>query len=131
MCRNALGCMSKCAFDDHICQSRCFFGWSDHAFMAVVDCGKKHKCLPDLSWGKYKCPDSSHLQASRIPYFNVSTFAEAGPYYVAMGADPVYDCFDCQYLTFKQQRDGVRTQWSTDINGAVRGATYVLQQTSP
>jgi len=131
MCRKAITCMGRCATDDHLCQSRCFFAWSDASFMAVVDCGHKYGCLPNMTWGKYSCPDPAKLAAHRMDKFDVETFAKAGPYFVAMGSDPVYDCFDCQYLTFKPQEGGVRTHWTTELEGAVRGATYVLWQEAP
>jgi len=134
-CRACTTCMNACVLGDAICQSRCFFQYSNEAFMSMSTCGQNHKCLPHMTWSNGTCPDMSK-HAARVPAFDVQLLAAVGTMYVARGSHPVYDCFNCQKLSFvPAPGGGVATTWSVDIGTPaapiVRSAHYTLLQTDP
>ena len=129
-CRVCANCMRKCGTQDMLCSARCFFQYSTPVFNDLVLCGVANKCLPPLTWSDKTCPNLEGRKSDRIPDFDVKSFAKAKTMYVARGSHPVYDCFPCQKLQFKPNKDDVETTWSVYLEPVIRNATYVLKQES-
>ena len=139
-CRTCTNCMRSCAPEDSYCSSMCFFKYSNDQFNKFTGCAVGNKCIETMTWSNYTCPTvrltEGDIAKKRIPYFSVKNFARVGEMFVARGSHPVFDCFQCQNLKFnlvdpKDPSKGVLTRWSTDLEGTVRDASYVLKQESP
>lgn len=99
-CRQCTQCMQKCNPSDALCQSMCFFRFSEKYFNGLVGCAIKNKCIGKMTWSNYSCPKKELEDGSvkRIQSFDVKTFAKHKQLFVARGSHPIYDCFECQHL---------------------------------
>jgi hypothetical protein len=131
-CRQCTQCMQQCPQNDLVCPTWCFFKYADGTFNRMTQCGVDRQCLPNMTWSNTTCPGKI---PQRVSTFDVRWLAEAADMVVLRGSHPVYDCLPCQRLQFNYVNDtldkdhgGVRTRWSTSLDGVVRDATYVLHQ---
>lgn len=72
-CRKSIACMKSCQTSDSICQSKCFFLYSNPIFNELTKCAVDNKCAPQLTWSNHTCPKTL---GTRIQEFSVETFAD-------------------------------------------------------
>ncbi|XP_045159801.2 uncharacterized protein LOC123525117 [Mercenaria mercenaria] len=95
-CRANMVCMMKCGMTNHSCMYECMNTYEDKIFDSFMKClVDDYQCLqlvpPDPT---FRCsPPTAVVKNFSLPQFK-------GSWYIALGLNRDYDCFDCQISSY-------------------------------
>ncbi|KAH3877232.1 uncharacterized protein LOC127865316 isoform X1 [Dreissena polymorpha] len=96
-CRHNMECMTKCGLTNHKCMYECMNTYEDEVFDAFM------KCMVDDNHCMTLTPPDPAFRCSppvsALGDFNLSELT--GRWYIVLGLNRDYDCFDCQITTYK------------------------------
>jgi len=95
-CRHALTCIQGCGTTNQTCMFRCLYSYEDALFDNFMKCAiTEHKCInlqpPDPS---FQCKRPQRVVQNLPPE------QLRGSWYIVLGRNPTFDCFDCQITTY-------------------------------
>merc|ERR1712018_759668 len=103
-CLKALACLVPCG-SDQACTFHCVSNYETDAFHDLNRCNiQEQHCieLASLPDGEHGCEGDGELAGvAKLPLATL-----AGTWYIALGQNPIYDCFPCQVFTFGMDKAG-------------------------
>jgi hypothetical protein len=95
-CRSNMLCMTKCGMTNHTCMYKCLNTYEDKIFDSFMKClVEDYHCLqlvpPDPT---FRC------SPPKVVVKDFSLEQLKGSWYIALGLNPDYDCFDCQISSY-------------------------------
>lgn len=101
-CQKALGCLMSCGLQNQTCAYQCLYSHENAIFDTFNQC-----IFQDYHCMKMKQPTSQTV-CKRPP--NVATTFDIqqfiGTWFIVLGSNRVFDCFDCQNTTFWKNSEG-------------------------
>ncbi|XP_060081841.1 uncharacterized protein LOC132561125 [Ylistrum balloti] len=96
-CRSALACITGCGTQNETCMFDCLYSYEDDVFDTFMKCAfTEHKCITMVS------PDPNfRCKPPHPPLQTLSAQQLKGAWYIVLGLNPNFDCFDCQITTFQ------------------------------
>ncbi|KAJ8311672.1 hypothetical protein KUTeg_011027 [Tegillarca granosa] len=95
-CRSALFCITECGESNQTCMFRCLYSYEDKIFDDFMKCvSTDHNCITlEPPNPPVVCrPPPTYVKDFTLDHLN-------GSWYIVMGKNPLYDCFDCQITSF-------------------------------
>lgn len=95
-CRANMECMMKCGMTNHTCMYQCMNTYEDKIFDSFMKC-----LVDDFQCLKLVPPDPTFrcsLPETEVKNFSLTQFQ--GSWYIALGLNRDYDCFDCQISSY-------------------------------
>lgn len=95
-CRANMACMMKCGMTNHSCMYECMNTYEDKIFDSFMKC-----LVDDFQCLKLVPPDPTFRCSppkAALKNFSLSQFQ--GSWYIALGLNRDYDCFDCQISSY-------------------------------
>lgn len=95
-CTKAMVCITGCSLSNQTCEFDCLYSYEDDVFDSFMKCiVTDYKCMEIPPPNP---PVVCHRPPTVATSFDISHLA--GTWFIVLGKNPIYDCFDCQNTTF-------------------------------
>ena len=127
-CRSNMLCMTKCGMTNHTCMYGCLNTYDDDVFDTFMKClVQDYQCLKLLP------PDPTfRCSPPQAVVKNFTLDQLQGSWYIALGFNPQYDCFDCQISSYAPTPNSKNYTLSERydvamLNGTIRHRNHIEQ----